>query len=1163
MPSNLYLTNGTLAAYGARNIEGKKLTFKTLVKKRANKLNTAKSFAERSADFLTLPDGANIYKSKGVLNFSPNFMGNVDVFYTYSGNTGNELPSSTSKLDTLSLDISSGFVTLTKNIKINKLLKIDSGILSTGGYAITMGESAPIDGEPSDISGTIQGQAISVATSAYSNTAFGFNLSSGNDIGTFRTLLYKRAVPLGYGEGIEKRWAFTSDNPPEGRDITFSWLPTEDNDNNLSEMQIYNSTDEGSTWYALNIPESISSNPRTTTLSNALTFGDFTISSAIMDATPTSLDFGEVWVGNSTSQQITVANYESQPVSGTITYPSDISISQVTRDKGKNISQKKLGKKIRPKSRSTYNFNISSSEAFNITFSPTVSGNYSDDIIITFNSANNPSKKITFTGTAINPPDINLSQSTISQTQVADVSTYQILTVSNTGDDTLSFSASLSFRNDIRSSINVSPKNLPYWTGSCDASNKSENSLVKAYNTLDGWMKFDTSTIPSEAVIDSVVFHGYVNDTNWPYWSITPLSNDPVTADASTLNADIVAEISSGYYLFSNENNTYSTGWKTYPLAGTIKADVQNTISRGWFAMGIATRDNSTTYYIDFDGWNETNSPYLEIRYHVVDTSWITLNGGTSVNSSVVPSGNSDISVEFNSSDMSDGTYNSTIVINSNDPDEPIVNIPVTLTVATPNISLTPTSLSYGDVVIGSSSTQTFTIENTGGGTLSGNIITPTDFTVTLSSKSIFETKKGNLETESLSLRNSLAYSINAGESKQYNLEFTPQNEASYSQSVQITSNSSSGTTNLSVSGNGVTVDITVNPNSFSKSLTVGATEDDALTISTSGNGTLEYTARIVYPTLQRTVANLLPPSSNYATGSCTDSLFTQTSKIRGFDNQDGWMKFDLSSIPDNASIFSITFHAYVDSTHFPYWSLTPVSHDPQTTDVATLNADIVAEANSGYYLRQNETNSYSIGWKTHTLVGTAVADLQNALTRDWFAMGMVSRDDSSDYYIIFDGWNEANPPYLSIEYAEPDKKWVLLDSVYTVNDSTLENHPDSITVNFDTDGLAEGNYSANISVTSNDPNEPTITIPVSLTVIPNLLTPQNVEISISSPNVILSWDDSGANSYKIYASDTPTGTFTEITSSGSFTRFRSRITWQYSGLSSQKKFYKIVSSNE
>jgi hypothetical protein len=165
--------------------------------------------------------------------------------------------------------------------------------------------------------------------------------------------------------------------------------------------------------------------------------------------------------------------------------------------------------------------------------------------------------------------------------------------------------------------IDVYPQSADYWTGTTNASSKTQVSLVDGRNTTDGWMKFDISAIPDSANVTSVTFHGYVNSTIWPWWSITPMPIDPVTATA----ADVFSAIQTGEddgiaYLYSDESSGYTTGQKTYPLVeGNIISDFNAALSSGWFAIGISSRDNNTSYYITFDGWNEANPPYLEVMY--------------------------------------------------------------------------------------------------------------------------------------------------------------------------------------------------------------------------------------------------------------------------------------------------------------------------------------------------------------------------------------------------------------------------------------------------------------------------------------------------------------------------------------------------------------------
>ena len=99
--------------------------------------------------------------------------------------------------------------------------------------------------------------------------------------------------------------------------------------------------------------------------------------------------------------------------------------------------------------------------------------------------------------------------------------------------------------NLIIDTIDVYPQDLNYWTGTCDASTKTEVSLVDA-NGADfaGWMAFDISSIPNNATIVSITFNGYLYNNNWPYWAITPMGIvNPITGTA----AEIYNQASSNY----------------------------------------------------------------------------------------------------------------------------------------------------------------------------------------------------------------------------------------------------------------------------------------------------------------------------------------------------------------------------------------------------------------------------------------------------------------------------------------------------------------------------------------------------------------------------------------------------------------------------------------
>ncbi len=168
--------------------------------------------------------------------------------------------------------------------------------------------------------------------------------------------------------------------------------------------------------------------------------------------------------------------------------------------------------------------------------------------------------------------------------------------------------------------VDCYPFNAPLATGSTTSAAVTHQANINApggpVGKEAGWAKFDLSAIPPGATVSSVVLYINVTATNWPYWSATPVTVDPMVATPATLQSDIVAEENVGYYLYQNEGSTFAPGPKQYTMGGTINADVQNGIAQGWIAVGFSDRDTTATYYVNFSGYDAgANAPYLRITY--------------------------------------------------------------------------------------------------------------------------------------------------------------------------------------------------------------------------------------------------------------------------------------------------------------------------------------------------------------------------------------------------------------------------------------------------------------------------------------------------------------------------------------------------------------------
>ncbi len=118
-----------------------------------------------------------------------------------------------------------------------------------------------------------------------------------------------------------------------------------------------------------------------------------------------------------------------------------------------------------------------------------------------------------------------------------------------------------------------------------------------------------------------------------------------------------------------------------------------------------------------------------------------------------------------------------------------------------PVFNLSITSLTYGNVYIGVTPSRNFTITNTGGGNLSGQITTPLGYSVSTARilSDISNSKVNNV------LRNSIPYTLGSGSSQIYTLTFSPTIAQTYNDNVTITSNDTAHlSNNLVVTGSGI-----------------------------------------------------------------------------------------------------------------------------------------------------------------------------------------------------------------------------------------------------------------------------------------------------------------------------------------------------------------------
>lgn len=131
-----------------------------------------------------------------------------------------------------------------------------------------------------------------------------------------------------------------------------------------------------------------------------------------------------------------------------------------------------------------------------------------------------------------------------------------------------------------------------------------------------------------------------------------------------------------------------------------------------------------------------------------------------------------------------------------------------------------------------------------------------------------------------------------------------------------------------------------------------------------------------------------------------------------------GYIQFPTTSIPDNATILSVTLAITISQVNAPAnWDFNPIITKPSTAADADLYADIADGASyfSDYVVvGTDQAMTYNLG---NTTTDAACVDLQSHLATNWFAVGIISLD-SPVTWSWFHAEESATPPVLTVRYS-------------------------------------------------------------------------------------------------------------------------------------------------
>ena len=299
---------------------------------------------------------------------------------------------------------------------------------------------------------------------------------------------------------------------------------------------------------------------------------------------------------------------------------------------------------------------------------------------------------------------------------------------------------------------------------------------------------------------------------------------------------------------------------------------------------------------------------------------------------------------------------------------------------------------------------------------------------------------------------------------------------------------------------------ISVDPMLFSKSLLQNGSTADNLNIENVARGTqedLDYEAVIVFGSKDRTdlinedFSGGVPPVGWTDTDIAWSSSPTSNAggaspeaDLYWLDSEDGCQLYTNAINTVGYTTLTLQFRTFID-----YYSTGVTMLVQTSTDAVTWN-DVWSVSPTADYGPSLE----SINLDGIDGVGSATFYVSFTFSGSTWA---------------FDDW------YIDdvLLYGSSSAPWLTLDGGGSVSGSIPVSDSDDITVGFDATGLDTGIHTADIVITSNDPDNPSVTVPVTLEV----AGPPAIDILVidDGANVKLTWADEGYT-YKVYSSTDP-----------------------------------------
>jgi hypothetical protein len=552
----------------------------------------------------------------------------------------------------------------------------------------------------------------------------------------------------------------------------------------------------------------------------------------VLTASPASVSFGNVAVGSSATQSLTITN------TGTgATTLSGFSISGgVFSVVGGNSSS---------------SLNVGQSATVQVQYAPTTTAPASGTLTVTSN-ASNSSMAIGLSGTGMQAiPSFSPSSLNFSNVPVGQTST-QTVTLSNTGNAGLSVTAAkVSGTGFSISGLSIPATVAPNSSTTIGVSFAPTSTTGSSGNisfTDNGPSGSQSISLTGSAVAANASLTATPGSYNFGSVAVGSNSTQAITLTNTgsaliTVNSATaggtgfgVSGIAAGQTIAAGGNVTFTANFTpstTGTSSGTVTIASTATNSPLTIALsgtGTQAALSANPSSINFGSIlvgntasvsaTLTNSGTANLSISSASASGTGFRMGALTPQTLTPGATATFTVTF--APTASGVASGSVSVVSTAPGSPLlISLTGNGTATQAQLGISPSSVSFGNVNVGSSSTNTVTLTNSGNATL--NITTATisgtGYTMTLGPTT-----------------------INAGATSTFNATFTPNSAAASTGLIVITSNAPNSPATISLTGTGLQAQAAATPSSVAfGAVTDGITNSQPITLKNNGNAALTF----------------------------------------------------------------------------------------------------------------------------------------------------------------------------------------------------------------------------------------------------------------------------------------------------------------------------------